>query len=84
MQLPTRARRVGLAALLVTPTVIVGLTAPANAATVLNRFERSCYFSCSPWAQVNGPYNASVGSDCVTKSWTGTTTVRKPWPGARC
>ncbi|MFD6754884.1 hypothetical protein [Micromonospora gifhornensis] len=84
MQLPTRPRRVGLAALLVTPTILLGAAVPANAGTVLNRFERSCYFTCSPWVQVNGPYNPSVGSDCVTKSWNGTTTVRKPSPGARC
>ncbi|MEV0606185.1 hypothetical protein AB0I61_07400 [Polymorphospora rubra] len=84
MRPQVRARRGRLAALLVVPTIVVAIATPANAATVLNRFERSCYFGCSPWVQVNGAYNASVGSDCVTKSWTGTTTVRKPTPGARC
>ncbi|WP_433077739.1 hypothetical protein ACQP1P_35340 [Dactylosporangium sp. CA-052675] len=77
-------QRTGIAVLLVAPVVVAGLAAPAGAAAVLNRFERSCYFTCSPWVQVNGAYHPEVGSDCVTHSWTGTTTVRKSQPGARC
>ncbi|GAA3449682.1 hypothetical protein [Dactylosporangium matsuzakiense] len=84
MQTRTRIQRIGVAALLATPVVVGGLAAPAGAASVLNRFERSCYLGCSPWVQVNGAYHPEVGSDCVTKSWNGTTTVRKPQPGARC
>lgn len=84
MQIRQLIRRTSIATLLVTPLIAVGFAAPASAATVLNRFERSCYFSCSQWVQVNGAYHPEVGSDCVTQSWTGTTTVRKPQPGARC
>lgn len=61
----------------------VGLAAQADAATVLNRFERSCYWGCSPYRQTNGWYNPAIGSACVTKSWSGTSTYYNP-PGYPC
>ena len=60
----------------------MGMADQAGAATVLNRFERSCYFGCSRYVQVNGAYNPAIGSTCVTKSWSGTTSYYNPpyWP----
>ncbi len=40
----------------------------ANAATVLNRYERTCNEkgnSCGAWKQTNGAYNGKFGSTCV-------------------
>jgi len=66
---------------------IVVPTAPANAidvyATVLNRFQRSCYWGCSAYVQTNGAYVGSIGSSCVTKYLWGTRTYTVgPW--TRC
>ena len=60
----------------------VGFAAQAEAGTVLNRFERSCYWGCSPYRQTNGAYNPAFGSTCVTKSWSGTSSYYNPpgWP----
>jgi hypothetical protein len=79
------------ATILVTP---VGLTlaaaAPANAqiaitAGVNNRFERDCRFGCSlaDYKQVNGDFNSSMGSTCVSRHWTGSTEDSRP-KGVRC
>lgn len=61
----------------------LGVAAPAEAATVLNRFERSCYWGCSPYRQTNGGYNAAFGSTCVTKGWSGTSSYYSP-PRSPC
>jgi len=61
----------------------VGLASQAEAATVLNRFERSCYWGCSPYRQTNGWYVPSIGSTCVTYGWGGTSSYYNP-PGRPC
>jgi hypothetical protein len=64
---------------------IVVRTTPANAVevTVLNRFQRSCYWSCSAYVQTNGAYVGRIGSHCVTKYWWGTRSYTVgPW--TRC
>jgi hypothetical protein len=63
---------------------LICAAAPANAATVLNRFERSCNFTCSPFVQVNGTYQPSVGSNCVTTTWFVSTSSYTLPPGHRC
>lgn len=83
MKRPTSPLAAGIAAL-VAGTALLGSAQPAAAATVLNRFERSCYVTCSAFIQVNGPYVASVGSNCVTKSWFGNTTSYTLPAGRRC
>lgn len=59
------------AVLLMTLTVQVGAAGSADAGTVLNRFHRTCTWSCSPFVQVNGPYYGGVQSNCVTYNWWG-------------
>ncbi len=69
-----RVRSVVTAAglLAATTTLLVGVAGPAGAqisitGTVPNRFERTCGLGCSPFMQVNGPFDARVQSVCVTK-----------------
>lgn len=73
--LKTRLRQpmVRLAVLFLALAAALAFSAPAHAATVLNRFQRTCnvIVGCSPFEQVNGPYQPSVGSECVTSSWSG-------------
>lgn len=68
--------------------VLAGLLAfatQAHAATVLNRFQRSCNWgSCSAFVQTNPPYQRSIGSDCVTKSYTGQSGEYYLPPGEKC
>lgn len=63
---------------------VLGIGSAANAAIVPNRFERSCYVTCSPYVQVNGPYVSSVPSVCVTKTWFGITSSYTLPAGQRC
>ncbi len=75
---PTARSR--LAPLAVASLVLMGVgatayPAPAQAAIVLNRFERSCYWTCSSFRQTNGVYVPSIGSACVTKTWWGRTST---------
>lgn len=73
------------AAVLITLTGLLAFAAQGHAATVLNRFQRSCNFgSCSPFVQTNPPYQPSVGSDCVTKSYTGQSGEYYLPPGHKC
>lgn len=61
-----------LAAMLVAVAGVFAFATQAHAATVLNRFQRSCNFGfCSAFVQTNPPYQASIGSVCVTNSYTG-------------
>jgi hypothetical protein len=60
------------AAMMIALAGLLAFTSEAHAATVLNRFQRSCNFGhCSPFVQTNPPYQPSIGSDCVTNSYTG-------------
>jgi len=65
----------------------VGVVSNAAAITVTgvvpNRFERSCWWGCSPYKQANGPYVSSVPSVCVTHGWAGTKTYTLP-PRDKC
>ncbi|RUL94554.1 MULTISPECIES: hypothetical protein [Micromonospora] len=59
-----------LAGLLVTAIGLTTAAVPASAATVYNRFERTCTIgnqNCSKFVQTNPPYRSAFGSDCVTK-----------------
>jgi hypothetical protein len=47
----------------------LGFGGVAHAATVPNIFQRSCYFTCSPYVQSNGPFNSRVPTECITKGW---------------
>ena len=73
------------AVLLIALAGLLAFAAQAHAATVLNRFQRSCNFgSCSLFVQTNPSYRPSVGSDCVTKSYTGQSGEYYLPPGHRC
>lgn len=74
-----------IAAMSIALAGLFAFAAQAHSATVLNRFQRSCNFgSCSPFVQTNPPYQPSVGSDCVTKSYTGEGGEYFLPPGHKC
>lgn len=74
-----------VAAMLIALAALLAFATQAHGATVLNRFQRSCNFgSCSPFVQTNPPYQPSVGSDCVTKSYTGEGGEYYLPPGHKC
>ena len=69
-----RVRSVLTAAGLLAASTTLLVSAPSSAAaqigitgTVPNRFERTCSLGCSPFIQVNGPFDGRVPSVCVTK-----------------
>lgn len=89
MQLALMPRRrfpgMQLVGVLVALAAVLAFSAPAHAATVLNRFQRSCNFGmCSAFVQTNPPYQPSIGSDCVTKSYTGQSGEYYRPPGVPC
>lgn len=70
----------------------VGFT-PAHAATVLNRYERTCNqfgANCSSWVQVNPPYSSQVGNTCIQTNrqwgwaWVTATYTRTTPKGVSC
>lgn len=72
----------------------VSSAAPANAVTILNRYERTCDQNgrgCGGWRLVSGARSSDVGSTCIQYNrqygwaWVvGTISRTYPWAGADC